>query len=74
MTQSRLQSFVEAWAGTVVGFIMSLGLSTIVYPMFGHAFTLAQNFWIVTIFTVASVVRGYAVRRVFNALLHRGAK
>lgn len=74
MTQSRLQSFIEAWAGTVVGFCMSLGLSTIVYPMFGHAFTLIQNFWIVAIFTVASVVRGYAVRRVFNALLHRGAK
>jgi len=74
MTQSRFQSLIEAWAGTVVGFGMSLGLSTVVYPAFGHTFTLIQNFWIVTIFTVASVIRGYAVRRFFNYRLHRGAK
>lgn len=73
MTQSRLQSFIEAGAGTILGFVMSMGLSAIVYPAFGHAFTLAQNFWIVTIFTVASVVRGHLVRRFFNRL-HRGAK
>lgn len=64
--QSRLFSFIEAWAGTAIGFVVSLVLSYIVYPMFGHTFTFMENVWIVLIFTVASVIRGYVVRRVFN--------
>lgn len=69
--QSRLQSLIEAWVGTAIGFALSLCLSAVVFPMFGHAFTLAQNFWITSIFTVASIARSYAVRRMFNARLHR---
>lgn len=65
MSQSRLHSFVEAWTGTIVGFAVSLAMSPIVYPMFGHSFTLIENIWIVLIFTVISVVRGYGVRRFF---------
>lgn len=66
MSQSRLHSFIEAWASTVIGFVMSMVLSAVVFPAFGHAFTLMQNFWITLIFTVASIIRGYGVRRLFN--------
>lgn len=66
--QTRLQSLIEAWTGTVVGFVLSLGLSAVVFPMFGHAFTLAQNFWSTAIFTVASIARSYALRRMFNKI------
>lgn len=72
MSQSRLHSFIEAWTGTAIGFIVSMALCFVVYPMFGHAFTFAQNFWITAIFTVASIIRSYVVRRVFNRL-HRRA-
>ena len=61
MKQSRMISFIEACIGTAIGFAVSIALSIIVYPLFGHAFTLAQNFWITAIFTVASVARTYAV-------------
>lgn len=71
MSQSRLHSFVEAWTGTIVGFVMSMVLSSVVYPAFGHAFTLMQNFWITLIFTVASIVRGYVIRRWFNSFSGR---
>lgn len=73
MNQSRLSSLIEACIGTAVGFAISLALSLVVYPAFGHAFTLAQNFWITAIFTVASVARGYVIRRWFNARLHAAA-
>lgn len=66
--QSRRQSLIETVAGVVIGFIVSMILSYIVYPAHGHTFTLAQNASITVIFTVASILRGYGVRRFFNWL------
>ncbi len=72
MTQSRRHSFIEAMAGTAIGFVISVLASMVVYPLFGHAFTLHQNIGITAIFTVLSIARGYAVRRLLN-MLHVGA-
>lgn len=66
MNQSKLASLIEALASTAIGFVLSIVLSYIVYPMHGHSFTFAQNVSITTIFTIASVARGYVVRRWFN--------
>lgn len=73
MNQSRLESFIEACTNTGIGFVGSIILGLIVYPLFGHAFTLSQNVGITLVFTVWSVVRSYAVRRWFNARIHRVA-
>lgn len=74
MEQSRMGSLIEACIGTAIGFVMSMFLSMIVYPMHGHSFTLAQNLSITAIFTVASIVRGYVVRRFFNDRIRRAAQ
>lgn len=66
MSQPRRHSLVEALVGTAVGFITSVLLSLVVYPMHGHAFSLGEVTSITAIFTVASIVRGYLVRRAFN--------
>ena len=71
MTQTRLQSLIEALVNVALGMVISVLLSLVVYPAFGHAFTLAQNIGITVIFTVASILRSYVVRRWFNAELHR---
>lgn len=63
MNQSRLGSLIEACINTAIGFAISMVLAIVVYPMFGAKFSMAQNFWITFIFTVASVIRSYAVRR-----------
>lgn len=68
MSQTRRQSLIETVAGTAAGFVFSILLSIVVYPMFGHSFTLAQNAGITVIFTIASIARGYGVRRFFNWL------
>jgi high-affinity Fe2+/Pb2+ permease len=66
--QTRRQSLIETVAGVAIGLIVSMALSLFVYPLHGHSFTLAQNASITVIFTVASVLRGYGVRRFFNWL------
>lgn len=66
--QSRKGSLVETCASTAIGFVVSLMLISLVLPAFGYHSTPAHNFWITVIFTVASVVRGYCVRRFFEAL------
>ena len=68
MSQTRRQSLIETVVGTAAGFVFSILLSIVVYPMFGHSFTLAQNAGITVIFTIASIARGYGVRRFFNWL------
>lgn len=73
MEQTKLGSLIEACINTAIGFVISLLLAMIVYPMFGHSFTMAQNFWITVIFTVSSIARSYAVRRWANARIRRAA-
>lgn len=74
MEQTKLGSLIEACINTAIGFVISLLLAMIVYPMFGHRFTMAQNFWITVIFTIASIARGYAVRRWANARIRSAAQ
>lgn len=64
--QSKRQSLIETVAGVAVGFVASMLLSLVVYPMHGHSFNLAQNASITVIFTLASLARSYGVRRFFN--------
>ncbi len=71
MTQSRLQSFVEAWLNTFIGYFINLAVQLVVYPLFGAAFTFGQNILIGLIFMVVSIARSYVLRRLFNA---RGAQ
>ena len=73
MTQSRLSSFAEAVISIAIGFAVSLVITAIVLPAYGHMVTLSENVQITAIFTVASIVRMYAVRRFFNWIATRHA-
>jgi len=74
LEQTRLGSLIESCINTGIGFVVSIALAMLVYPLFGASFTFAQNFWITVIFTVASVGRSYAVRRWANARIRRAAQ
>lgn len=65
MAQSRLGSMVETVVSIAIGFCVSMVLTALVLPAYGHNVTLGQNLQITAIFTVASVLRGYFVRRLF---------
>jgi hypothetical protein len=66
--QSRTHSMAETLASIAVGFVISMVIQALAWPLFGHQITLAANFWMTCIFTVASVLRGYGMRRFFNHL------
>lgn len=66
--QTKLQSMVEAWTGTAVGFIVALILQEYVSWAYGLPLRLSDNLKITLLFTTVSVLRSYAVRRFFNKL------
>jgi predicted membrane protein len=70
MTQSKLASLFETLTSIVIGFIVSVILTALVLPYYGHHVTLSQNLQITAIFTVTSIIRGYFVRRWFDGMRH----
>lgn len=74
MNQTRTASLIEALINVVIGFVVSLIITALVLPAYGHAVTLGENIQITAIFTVASIARAYAVRRWFNSRIHQAAQ
>jgi len=73
MTQKRMHSLAEALANVAIGFALSMVITHLVLPRYGHPVSLTDNLQITSIFTVASIARSYLVRRGFNRLA-RGAR
>lgn len=71
MTQSRTMSAVEAVANVAVGFGVAVATQIAVFPLFGLHASVGDNMAIGAIFTVVSLVRSYALRRVFNLFANR---
>ena len=67
MRQSRLMSLVEALTNVVAGYGVAVGTQLLVFPLFGLEATLRQSLGIGAIFTLVSLVRGYLLRRAFEA-------
>lgn len=68
MSQTRLGSWLEAWANIAIGFAINWCANMIVLPWFGFHVTASAAFHIGLVFTVISLVRSYALRRVFNRI------
>jgi predicted membrane protein len=66
--QSRSASLFETLTSTVLGFILSVAVQRVLFPAIGHDFAFAENMVVASVFTAVSILRGYTVRRVFNAL------
>lgn len=63
--QSRPASLVEAITNAVAGFLVALGAQQMIFPVLGIDTTLVQDGAIAVLFTGASLVRSYALRRLF---------
>ena len=68
--QSRTMSLIEAIANVIIGYGVAVATQAVVFPLFGLRASLDQNLAIGLIFTIVSLVRSYALRRMFN-LAHR---
>lgn len=64
--QSRLMSDVETATNIVVGLVVSFMAQLVIFDVYDISITVSQNVEITLFFTLVSIVRSYALRRVFN--------
>ena len=74
MKQSRFMSLVEAIANVAIGYGVAVVTQILIFPVFGLHTTLVQNLKMGGIFTIVSLARSFALRRLFEALRVRGTK
>ena len=68
MRQSRAMSLVEAATNVVVSYGVAVVTQILIFPIFGLHTTLAQNLKMGAVFTIVSIGRSFALRRVFEAI------
>lgn len=61
--QTRRLSLIESITQTAIGFIVSLAVQAIIYPLMDIPVTISQNIVITAVFTIVSIIRGYLIRR-----------
>jgi hypothetical protein len=66
--QSRFMSLLEAVTNIVVGYGLAVLTQIIVLPVFGFHASVSENLLIGGAFTVISLIRSYALRRLFIAV------
>ena len=74
MKQSRIMSMAEAAANVVVGYVLAVATQIIVFPWFGIETGLAEHLTIGLAFVGVSLLRGYLLRRLFEAIRMRSAE
>ncbi|MGS4948275.1 DUF7220 family protein, partial [Meridianimarinicoccus sp. RP-17] len=67
-------SLVEAIANVAVGYGVAVVTQILIFPVFGLHTTLAQNLKMGAVFTVVSIARSFALRRLFEAIRIRESK
>ena len=65
MKQTKQKSFIESIVQTIIGLATSIIIQVMLYPIMNIPVTLGQNIIITLVFFIASIVRGYFVRRIF---------
>jgi len=66
MTQSRRMSMVEAISNVALGYALAVATQIVVFPWFGLHPSLGENLALGGVFTTISLLRGYALRRLFE--------
>ena len=66
MKQSRLMSLVESVANVIIGYGVPVVTQILIFPIFGLHTTLEQNLQLGAVFTVVSIARSFALRRLFE--------
>jgi hypothetical protein len=72
--QSRTMSFVESITIVLVGFLLAVLTQVTLFPMLDLQVSVADNLQIGMIFTAISIVRSFALRRLFEAIRARSGK
>jgi hypothetical protein len=68
MSQSRRMSLFEAVTNVTVGYVLAVATQIVVFPWFGLHASFGDNMGIGAVFTCISLIRGYALRRLFELI------
>jgi hypothetical protein len=68
VSQSRRGSAIEAVANVLIGYVVAVAAQIVIFPLFGVRLAVTDNMLIGVLFTSVSVIRSYALRRLFNRL------
>ena len=71
--QSRAMSLIEAVANVVFGYGIAVTTQITVFPIFELRVSLGDNLLIGALFTLVSLIRSYALRRLFEGMHVRSA-
>lgn len=66
MTQSRGMSLIEAVTNVAVGYVLAVTTQILVFPRFGLHPSLGENLALGAVFVGISLLRSYALRRLFE--------
>ena len=69
MSQSKLDSFLEAWLNVLIGFGISVLANFVIFPLVGIGASTTQIITVGIFMTFVSVARSYLVRRWANKYL-----
>lgn len=71
MDQTKLESLLESLVNIIIGYTVALISQLIVFPLVNIEVPFSTNLVIGFWFTLISLARSYAIRRWFNAGLHK---
>ena len=66
MKQSRFMSLTESFSNVAIGYGIAVLTQIVVFPLFGIHASLSDSLLLGGVFTVASIIRSYALRRLFE--------
>lgn len=72
--QTRTQSLTESITNTASGYLVAVLAQLLIFPLFDVDVSIGDNFMIAGMFTFISIVRNYAIRRLFNNSNNKGTE
>ena len=66
--QTRRHSLLESCVNVAVGYLVAVGSQAVILPLFGIRIGLGESAEMALWFTAISIVRTYALRRIFNQI------
>lgn len=66
MKQSKVASLFEVLVNTATGFLISLSMQVLMFPLFDVHISGGQHVLMTLVFTITSILRGYVLRRIFE--------
>ena len=70
--QSCTMSFVEAITNVAVGFLVAVLTQMAIFPVMKLQVSIGDNLLIGAVFTAVSIVRTFALRRLFEGIRRKG--